>query len=127
MTTAREKHEYVAERRHATLTPAQSLRIARELQGLTQTELARQSGIPQSTISAFESGREDMGLKRIKLLAAALRVHPAVIAFPEWEAEVVDLSDYLRRAAPRPARAAHAVSAKRGARTKAKPAKRRHK
>jgi transcriptional regulator with XRE-family HTH domain len=97
MTTANEKREYVPERLHATLTPAKSLKIARELQGLSQSELARQSGIPQSAISAFESGEEDMGIKRIKILAAALKVHPAVLAFPTWEAEVIDINQHIRR------------------------------
>jgi len=80
MTTA----DYVAEKRHATLTPGQSLQIVRELQELTQSELARRTGIAQSAISAFESGGQELGLKRIKVLAEALRVHPAVIAFPEY-------------------------------------------
>ncbi|MEO7035780.1 MAG: helix-turn-helix transcriptional regulator [Polyangiaceae bacterium] len=80
MTTA----DYVAEKRHATLTPGQSLQIARELQELTQSELSRMTGIAQSAISAFESGAAEMGLKRVKVLAEALKVHPAVIAFPEY-------------------------------------------
>jgi transcriptional regulator with XRE-family HTH domain len=77
--------EYVAERRHARLTPAKSLRIARELQGLSQDELASLSGIPQPTISALENGQKGLGLERAKQLARVLRVHPAVLAFPDWE------------------------------------------
>jgi|SRR5688500_1703114 transcriptional regulator with XRE-family HTH domain len=86
MTTAR---DYVQEKRHAKLTPGRSLQIVRELQGLSQSELARRSGIAQSAISAFESGAQEMGLKRVRALAAALGVHPAVIAFPEYEAPTV--------------------------------------
>jgi transcriptional regulator with XRE-family HTH domain len=81
MTTGR---DYVAEKRHAKLTPGRALQIARELQELTQSELARKTGIAQSAISAFESGAQEMGLKRIKVLAEALGVHPAVIAFPDY-------------------------------------------
>ena len=81
MTTA---HDYVTEKRHAKLTPGRSLQILRELQELTQSELSRRTGIAQSAISAFESGSEELGLKRIKVLAEALGVHPAVIAFPEY-------------------------------------------
>lgn len=77
---------YLPERRHAKLTPGEALKIARELQDLTQSELSRRTGIPQSAISAFESGAQDIGLRRIKVLAEALEVHPAVIAFPDWEA-----------------------------------------
>lgn len=82
MTTAR---EYVPEKRHAKLTPGRALQIARELQELTQSELARRTGIAQSAISAFESGAQEIGLKRVRVLAEALGVHPAVIAFPDYE------------------------------------------
>jgi transcriptional regulator with XRE-family HTH domain len=82
MTTAR---DYVAEKRHAKLTPGRSLQLARELQKMTQSELARRTGIAQSAISAFESGAQEMGLKRVRVLAEALGVHPAVIAFPDYE------------------------------------------
>jgi transcriptional regulator with XRE-family HTH domain len=80
--------DYVPEKRHAKLTPGRALQIARELQELTQSELARRSGIAQSAISAFESGAQEMGLKRVKVLADVLGVHPAVIAFPDYEAPV---------------------------------------
>jgi transcriptional regulator with XRE-family HTH domain len=96
MTTA---SDYAPERRHAKLTPGESLKIVRELQGLSQSELARRTGIAQSALSAFERGAQEIGLKRAKTLAAALQVHPAVIAFPDWEveasAEVHDLYEHL--------------------------------
>ena len=66
MTIAR---EYVPEKRHAKLTPGRALQIARELQELSQSELARRTGIAQSAISAFESGSQEMGLKRVRVLA----------------------------------------------------------
>ncbi|HEY2405348.1 MAG TPA: helix-turn-helix transcriptional regulator [Polyangiaceae bacterium] len=81
MTTA---SSYRPEKRHAKLTPGRALQIARELQAVSQSELARRTGIAQSAISAFESGTQEMGLKRIKVLAKALAVHPAVIAFPDY-------------------------------------------
>ncbi|HEV8247044.1 MAG TPA: helix-turn-helix transcriptional regulator [Polyangiaceae bacterium] len=94
MTTA---HDYRSERRHATLTSGESLKIARELQGISQSELSRLTGIAQSAISAYEGGQSEIGIKRVKVLAAALRVHPAVIAFPDWQAEVIDLLQVLKR------------------------------
>jgi transcriptional regulator with XRE-family HTH domain len=94
MTTAR---DYVRERRHAKLTPGEALKIARELQGYSQSELARKTGIAQSALSALESGRTEMGVRRAKTLAAALGVHPAVIAFPDWNAEIVNLFDGRKR------------------------------
>ena len=59
----------------------------RELQELSQNELAKLSGLPQSTISGMESGRINIGVERAKVLAKALRIHPAVIVFPGWETE----------------------------------------
>lgn len=69
------------------MTPGQSLRVIRELQELSQNRLAELSGLPQSTISGMESGRINIGVERAKVLAKALRVHPAVIVFPNWEVE----------------------------------------
>ncbi|PWU16952.1 MAG: transcriptional regulator [Bdellovibrio sp.] len=67
------------------MTPGQSLRVIRELQELSQNELGRRTELPQSTISGMESGRINIGVERAKVLARALRVHPAVIVFPGWE------------------------------------------
>jgi len=63
----------------------ESVRIVRELQGLSQTELARLTGIPQSTISGIENDRIRIGVERAKVLARALKCHPAVLLFPGWE------------------------------------------
>ena len=61
------------------------MRIVRELQEMTQSELARLTGIPQSTISAIENNSVNLGVERAKVLARALRYHPAVLVFPGWE------------------------------------------
>jgi transcriptional regulator with XRE-family HTH domain len=63
----------------------ESVRIIRELQELSQTELAELTGIPQSTISGIENDRINLGVERAKTLARALRCHPAVLVFPGWE------------------------------------------
>ncbi len=63
----------------------ESVRIIRELQGLSQNELAKLTGIPQSTISAIENDRINLGIERAKVLARALRCHPAVLVFPSWD------------------------------------------
>ncbi|MBK9948758.1 MAG: helix-turn-helix transcriptional regulator [Nitrospira sp.] len=62
----------------------ESVRIVRELQGLTQSELARRTKIPQSTISAIENNTINLGVERAKTLARVLRCHPAVLVFPGW-------------------------------------------
>ena len=45
----------------------------------------RDAGIPQSTISAIENERINLGVERAKTLARVLRCHPAVLVFPGWE------------------------------------------
>ena len=65
----------------------ESVRIIRELQELSQNDLAVLTGIPQSTISAIENDRVQLGVERAKVLARALRCHPAVLVFPGWETE----------------------------------------
>ena len=62
----------------------ESVRIIRELQGLSQNELADLTGIPQSTISAIENDRVQLGVERAKVLARALQCHPAILVFPGW-------------------------------------------
>jgi transcriptional regulator with XRE-family HTH domain len=63
----------------------ESVRIIRELQGYSQNELARLTGIPQATLSAIEHDRVRLGVERAKILARALKCHPATLVFPGWE------------------------------------------
>ena len=63
----------------------ESVRIMRELQELSQTELAKLTGIPQPTISGIENDRISLGVERAKVFARALKCHPAVLVFPGWE------------------------------------------
>lgn len=63
----------------------ESIRIMRELQELSQTDLAKLTGIPQSTISGIENDRIHIGVERAKVLARALKCHPAVLVFPGWD------------------------------------------
>ena len=63
----------------------ESVRILRELQELSQSRLSEQTGISQATISAIENGRVNLGVERAKILARALKCHPAVLVFPGWE------------------------------------------
>ena len=63
----------------------ESVKIIRELQELSQSELAELTGIPQSTLSGIENNRINLGVERAKVLAIALKCHPAVLVFPGWE------------------------------------------
>ena len=63
----------------------ESGRIIRELQEMSQNDLARMTGIPQLTISAVENDRGNLGVERAKVIARALKCLPAVLVFPGWE------------------------------------------
>ena len=75
-------------KRHINVSIGESVRILRELQELSQNDLAELSGVPQSTISAIENDRVRLGVERTKTLARALKCHPAVILFPGWDVAV---------------------------------------
>lgn len=77
--------EFSRARRTVPVSVGESVRIFRELQVLSQTELSALTGIPQSTISAIENDRVNLGVERAKVVARALRVHPAVLVFPGWD------------------------------------------
>lgn len=72
-------------KRTVDVSVGESVRIIRELQELSQTALADLTGIPQSTISAIENDRVNLGVERAKVIARALKVHPAVLVFPGWD------------------------------------------
>ena len=80
--------EFMPARKHVEVSVGESVRIIRELQELSQNELARLTGIPQSTISAIENDRVNLGVERAKVLARALKCHPAVLVFPGWNVSV---------------------------------------
>jgi transcriptional regulator with XRE-family HTH domain len=77
-------------RRRVEVSVGESVRVMRELQELSQNDLARATGIPQSTISAIENERVRLGVERAKVLARALRCHPGVLVFPGWDSEFSD-------------------------------------
>ena len=79
--------EYKKARRRVDVSVGESVRIIRELQEMSQNQLSELTGIPQSTISAIERDRVNLGVERAKVLARALRVHPAVLVFPGWDIE----------------------------------------
>ena len=72
-------------KRQVDVSVGESVRIIRELQEMSQNELAKETGIPQSTISAIENDRVNLGVERAKQLAKALKCHPAVLVFPGWD------------------------------------------
>lgn len=86
------RDEYRKAQRLVEVSIPESVRIMRELQELSQNELSARTGIPQSTISAIENGRVNLGVERAKVLARALECHPAVLVFPGWDVDVESVS-----------------------------------
>jgi transcriptional regulator with XRE-family HTH domain len=80
--------EFRPAKKRTDVSVGESVRILRELQGLSQNQLAELSGVPQATISAIENDRVRLGVERAKVLARALRCHPAVLVFPGWKVAV---------------------------------------
>jgi transcriptional regulator with XRE-family HTH domain len=79
------KRDFRKARRRVKVSVGESVRIIRELQGLSQNGLSEITGIPQSTLSAIENDRVNLGVERAKVLARALKCHPAVLVFPGWD------------------------------------------
>jgi transcriptional regulator with XRE-family HTH domain len=77
--------EYRKAKKRIDVSVGESVRIMREFQELSQNDLAELTGIPQSTISAIENDRVQLGVERAKILARALKCHPAVLVFPGWD------------------------------------------
>ncbi len=77
--------DYRKAKKRINVSIGESVKIIREFQELSQNELAEITGIPQSTISAIENDRVQLGVERAKVLARALQCHPAVLVFPGWD------------------------------------------
>jgi predicted nucleotidyltransferase/DNA-binding XRE family transcriptional regulator len=81
------------------VTAAHLLRSARERAGLTQSELASRAGVPQSTVSAYESGSREPGFAAFEKLisAAGLEVRVgSVSALERARRKRAELGDALR-------------------------------
>ncbi len=79
--------DYIKAERRIAVSVGESVRTIRELQEMSQNDLAAVTGIPQSTISAIENDRVQLGVERAKVLLRALHCHPAVLVFPGWDVE----------------------------------------
>lgn len=80
-----DKNDYVEFDLKVKRTPGETIRILRELREWSQKELEEQTGIPQTTISAIENNRQNLGVERTKVFAKIFKVHPSVILFPNWK------------------------------------------
>ena len=76
----KKKYELATER--IKLTTGDVIKIAREMLEMTQTELAKKSGISASHLSEIESGSVEIGKQRALALAKALNIPAPYIMFP---------------------------------------------
>lgn len=79
------KRDFAPARIQVEVSPGEMLRTLRELQEMSQQDLAELTGVSQSNVSALETGARMMGRERALTFARALRVHPAVILFPDFD------------------------------------------
>src|SRR3972149_6924157 len=83
--------QFRSAKKRITVSAGESVRIIRELQGLSQNQLAQRTGIPQATLSAIENDRVRLG----------------VLGFPGWDdhlqsaASPAGEADALKRATER--------------------------
>ena len=68
----------------------------RKAQKLTQTDLAKKAGIPQTSISQWEVGSREVSLQTLFVLADALHV-PATVFLPEQESDDPKFSVAVRK------------------------------
>tara|TARA_Y100000768_G_C23984627_1_gene687985 strand:- start:2743 stop:3003 length:261 start_codon:yes stop_codon:yes gene_type:complete len=80
-----DRSELVGAGESISMTPGEMVRELRELKGWSQLDLARETGISQTNISAIENGRVQLGKERSIVLAEALSVHPASIMFADYK------------------------------------------
>jgi len=69
------------------LTLGQSILLWRSHRGLSQQQLAEKARLSRPNLSAIESGKRDVTLGTLRILAAALEVRPGVLADGEAPGE----------------------------------------
>ena len=82
---------------HIRLTSGEAVRAGREINGLSQVELAKATGLTQSAISGIETGALTLGAERAERIARVLRVHPGVLLFPMWRTPKEEVPRVMRR------------------------------
>jgi len=76
--------------------PERILYFRQERRKLSQSELAKMSGVSQSTIAQIETGRKDPSISTLLKIAKALDVHMAVL-FASDDVHVFDMASLRLR------------------------------
>jgi transcriptional regulator with XRE-family HTH domain len=85
------KKDFVPATKQIILTTGDVIRMLRDLKGWTQEKLATLSGVNAKNISLLENNKIDIGKKRTEQIANAFGVHPSIIMFPEYEADLIQM------------------------------------
>ncbi|MCK5074129.1 MAG: helix-turn-helix transcriptional regulator [Bacteriovoracaceae bacterium] len=80
-----DKKDLVPAGQSVLMSPGEMIRTLRELKKWSQLDMARETGISQTNISAIENGRVQIGKERAIVIAEALGVHPGSIMFADYE------------------------------------------
>jgi transcriptional regulator with XRE-family HTH domain len=83
------RKDFAPAKPHVKLTTGDVISMLRELKSWTQEELARRSGVSSTNLSLLENNKLDIGKRRAIAIAKAFDVHPAIIMFPEYEAQAI--------------------------------------
>lgn len=79
--------EFSPAKNYVAVSVGESVRIMRELQSLSLIQLADSTGMLPATLASIENDQLSLSIEQAKVLARALRCHPAVLAFPDWDIE----------------------------------------
>ena len=79
-----DKEDLVPAGKTILMSPGEMIRTLRELKEWSQLDMARETGISQTNISAIENGRVQIGKERAIVIAEALGVHPSSIMFADY-------------------------------------------
>ena len=69
------------------MTAGKNIKAAREAAGISQTELAERIGTTRQQIGKYETGEQDMTLKRLVQIAAALGIEPDTLITEDTQDE----------------------------------------
>ncbi len=82
---------FIPAQKRASVTTGDVIRMLREVKGWTQEKLAALSGVNAKNISLLENNKVDSGKKRAEQIANAFGIHPSIIMFPEYEADLIQM------------------------------------
>jgi len=78
-TNSIEPDDFLPAKKHIAVSSGESVRIIREMQELTQDELAELVNMPTAVLEAIEADQLELSTANAELLAHALKIHPAVL------------------------------------------------